>query len=196
MKRSRRSGTLFVLIPALMPVLAACTSVSDAEPAGEATGTSVQAINNGELDGSNDLTRFPGVGLVGRFNPNGTISLCSGTLVSPRHVLTAAHCTIGNETANYVFVPSIYAFTPGSGFVPGAPQYMHTYRPQANNRVLVPGYFAREGITTVDPDTFTANASRTARDVALFDLDTPNRSRHDPVPPHFRCGRQCCVHVG
>ena len=50
------------------------------------------AITDGELDGK----RHPNVGLMVALDSNGApMSRCSGTLVSPRHFLTAGHCTYG-----------------------------------------------------------------------------------------------------
>jgi secreted trypsin-like serine protease len=55
-------------------------------------GAPAQAITNGEVDGS----RHPNVGLL--VIPDGSGGLrawCTGTLISPNVVVTAAHCTIG-----------------------------------------------------------------------------------------------------
>lgn len=50
----------------------------------------VLAITDGELDGN----RHPNVGLMVALDANGNpMWRCSGTLVGPRHYLTAGHCT-------------------------------------------------------------------------------------------------------
>ena len=50
------------------------------------------AVTDGELDGN----RHPNVGLMVALDAVGNpMWRCSGTLVSPRHYLTAGHCTYG-----------------------------------------------------------------------------------------------------
>ena len=50
------------------------------------------AVTDGELDGD----RHPNVGLMVALDSAGApMWRCSGTLVSPRHYLTAGHCTYG-----------------------------------------------------------------------------------------------------
>ena len=79
-----------VVLAALVLALAAFV----ASPAG--------AITYGQPDTEN---RYPYVGaLVGTFD-DGTYPYCSGTLISPRVFLTAAHCDIGTGTACVTFDP-------------------------------------------------------------------------------------------
>ena len=60
----------------------------------------VHAVTDGEPDG----TRHPNVGLMIALDANGApMWRCSGTLVSPRHYLTAGHCTDGATTARVYF---------------------------------------------------------------------------------------------
>jgi hypothetical protein len=73
---------------------------------------SAGAIINGEPDGN----RHPYVGLIGFLNPDGTNgALCTGTLVSPRVVLTAGHCTF-NSPAAFVWFDSQALAGPPTSF--------------------------------------------------------------------------------
>jgi transmembrane serine protease 9 len=56
------------------------------------------------LDGT-PTTGHPEVGAVGLRDEEGDLSLCSGTLIAPTVVLTAAHCLVGQDRAGVVFFP-------------------------------------------------------------------------------------------
>lgn len=93
----------------------------------------VHAVTDGELDGN----RHPNVGLMVALNASGTpMWRCSGTLVSPRHYLTAGHCTHGATRVTIWFDADIDAGRPGNGYpfagqVNGTP-YTHPYYPTAS----------------------------------------------------------------
>lgn len=76
-------------------------------------GAPALAVNDGELDGDG----HPNVGLMvaldGAGNP---LWRCSGTLVSPRHYLTAGHCTYGATRVTIWFDADIDAGRPGNGY--------------------------------------------------------------------------------
>ena len=79
------------------------------------------AIINGQPDGSN----HPYVGLVVFYDATGAPAWrCSGTLVSPRVFLTAAHCTYGATSAQVWFDPIPPATYPYSGGVRGSRLYV------------------------------------------------------------------------
>jgi secreted trypsin-like serine protease len=62
---------------------------------------SAGAITGGEPDVNND---YPFVGLLAFYDSDAQyVHRCTGTLISPTVVLTAAHCTIGTETAYAYF---------------------------------------------------------------------------------------------
>ena len=71
------------------------------------------AITDGELDGN----AHPNVGLMVALNAAGApMWRCSGTLVSPRHFLTAGHCTYGATRVTIWFDADIDAGRPGNGY--------------------------------------------------------------------------------
>lgn len=91
------------------------------------------AINDGEPDGN----RHPNVGLMVALDATGApLWRCSGTLVSPRHYLTAGHCTYGAARVTIWFDADVDAGRPGNGYpfsgqVSGTP-YAHPLYPTAS----------------------------------------------------------------
>jgi hypothetical protein len=91
------------------------------------------AITDGELDGN----RHPNVGLMVALDATGApMWRCSGTLVSPRHYLTAGHCTYGASRVTIWFDADVDAGRPGNGYptagqVFGTP-YAHPDYPTAS----------------------------------------------------------------
>lgn len=65
-----------------------------------AAGTSAHAITHGQLDGN----KHPAVGALVDYDSRGTAyAFCTGTLISPTVVLTAAHCNPGVEAVKVTF---------------------------------------------------------------------------------------------
>ena len=63
-------------------------------------GANAQAITNGQLDGS----KHPAVGALVDYDSKGTAyAFCTGTLISPTVMLTAAHCNPGVATVKVTF---------------------------------------------------------------------------------------------
>jgi hypothetical protein len=75
------------------------TLLASALGAGFFAAAPAQAIVNGTVDTTG---RYANVGMV-RFTQDGTRFRCSGTLVSSRVVLTAAHCTDGSSSVMVTF---------------------------------------------------------------------------------------------
>jgi Trypsin len=61
------------------------------------------AITYGQLDGS----RHPEVGALVEMGPSGPFANCSGTLISPTVLVTAAHCDNGTQTVSVTFDPQV-----------------------------------------------------------------------------------------
>jgi trypsin len=78
------------LVGALLAAVAAA-----AEP------TATPRIFNGTPTGE-----LPAVGAVGIRRQDGRLGVCSGTLIAPTMVLTAAHCLVGARTVGVVFFPT------------------------------------------------------------------------------------------
>jgi secreted trypsin-like serine protease len=86
------------------------------------TGTA-GAITNGEADNG----RHPYVGMIGFIVDGKNAHLCSGTLVAPRVVLTAGHCTSGAEAAVVWFNEQALSTQPsGFGFPVTHPDFSPT----------------------------------------------------------------------
>jgi secreted trypsin-like serine protease len=91
------------------------------------------AVTDGEPDGN----RHPNVGLMVALDSAGNpMWRCSGTLVSPRHYLTAGHCTYGASRVTIWFDADVDAGRPGNGYptagqVFGTP-YAHPDYPTAS----------------------------------------------------------------
>lgn len=91
------------------------------------------AVTDGQLDGNG----HPNVGLMVALDAGGNpMWRCSGTLVSPRHFLTAGHCTYGAARVTIWFDADVDAGRPGNGYpnngtVSGIP-YTHPAYPTAS----------------------------------------------------------------
>jgi secreted trypsin-like serine protease len=99
--------------------------------------TSAGAIINGQVDEDND---YPFVGLLAFYDEEGEyLHRCSGTLISPTVVLTAAHCTDGTDHAYAYFsveIPEDFRENP-SGIL-GDPVTSPSYNPNTlSNDVAV-----------------------------------------------------------
>src|SRR3954467_13899014 len=63
-------------------------------------GANAQAITNGTADGS----KHPAVGALVDYDSRGTAyAFCTGTMISPTVMLTAAHCNPGVEQVKVTF---------------------------------------------------------------------------------------------
>lgn len=107
------------------------------------------AITGGQVDNGND---YPFVGLLAFYDDDGVyMHRCTGTLVAPTVVLTAAHCTDGAESAYVYFeltVPDGFRENPTG--LPGTPHTHPAYNPNTvandvgvvilDDRVALPEY--------------------------------------------------------
>ena len=78
------------------------------------TALAASAISGGQSDGSG----HPNVGIIAFYDANGARSRCTGTLVSPTVVVTAAHCTDGIVGQTAVKFDSLIADTPAQALAP------------------------------------------------------------------------------
>jgi hypothetical protein len=105
------------------------------------------AVTDGELDGD----RHPNVGLMVALDSAGNpMWRCSGTLVSPRHYLTAGHCTYGAARVTIWFDADVDAGRPGNGY-PTAGQIFGT--PHAHPDYPTASFIVNDvGVVVLDND--------------------------------------------
>jgi hypothetical protein len=146
MKTSRRMITLLLL--------SALALLGTALPAAAVTG--------GQPDG----TRHPNVGLILFYQSDGRFR-CTGTLVSPTIVITAAHCTAGTLGSTLVTFDSVIAEQPPLPFpVAADPASGYT-----DAEIAAAGYLSGTAIAHPDYSDFTDLANW--NDVGVIVLDEP-----------------------
>src|SRR5918997_1038700 len=112
------------------------------------TASPAAAITNGSPDGN----RHPNVaGLVNDTQyPDGTWLYCSGTLISPTVVLTAAHCNDDGARTRVTFDPAyVEGDTTSSAPSPPAPLYPGPTRASPTTALMVPA----QPVTGITPAT-------------------------------------------
>jgi hypothetical protein len=121
-----------------------------------------QASTGGTPDGN----AHPNVGLILFYQPDGRFR-CSGTLVSPTVVLTAAHCTDGTLGKTLVTFDSVIAEAPPSPFpVAADPSAGYT-----EEEIAAAGYLSGTAYTHPEYSDFTD--LRNWNDVGVIVLDEP-----------------------
>jgi secreted trypsin-like serine protease len=90
---------------------------------------SASAVTNGELDAGGE---YPFVGLLAFYDGDGEyLHRCSGTLISPKVMVTASHCTDGTVSARALFGLEITEdFRMGVGGTTGTPHTHPGYNPR------------------------------------------------------------------
>ena len=130
-----------------------------------------QASTGGTADG--DL--HPDVGLILFYQADGRFR-CTGTLVSPTVVLTAAHCTAGTLGKTLVTFDSVIAEVPPSGFpVADDPTVGYT-----SAELQAAGYIS--GTAYAHPDYSDFTDMDNWNDVGVIVLDSPVASNGDGYP--------------
>lgn len=144
------------LVPRALAAVAAITLLVSAAPP-------ALAITGGEPDGD----RHPGVALVFTYDASGALLRCSATLISPRTLLTAAHCVDGAVGESFVTFDSVIGEVPPVA-VPKASRPAVGY---TDEDLAVAG--ALSGTAEAHPGYSDAARVTSRADVAVIVLDEP-----------------------